>query len=324
MVAAAYAFSHFAVDFGCAFAMFSCNRTAWHFLIYNFFAFALQMPLGLLADIAGKNKSFALLGVALTAVGCCLPGRFDPVVCLLGLGNALFHIGGGLDVLNISGNKAAPLGIFVSPGALGVYLGTLFGKQNISPLPVLVVLLLACGLILIFCRQDRLCPNVPVSVPGKKTLIPACLLFAVVALRSYGGGAVSFPWKEGALIFVCVLSVALGKALGGLLSDRFGAVPVSCFSLSLAALLFLLCGNAVSGLLALGLFNMTMPITLHALSQKMHGSKGFSFGLLTFALFLGFLPGCFGAPSIGGSAMAVISLLSVCLLVPCVKAGDSL
>ena len=48
----------------------------------------------------------------------------------------------------------------------------------------------------------------------------------------------------------------------------------------------------------------------------MPGSKGFAFGLLTFALFLGFLPAYFGAPSMGMAAMASASLLSLVLLLP--------
>jgi len=38
------------------------------------------------------------------------------------------------------------------------------------------------------------------------------------------------------------------------------------------------------------LFNMTMPVTLWAMAKIMPGAKGFAFGLLTFGLFLGFLP----------------------------------
>ena len=69
-----YSFAHFAVDLGCAFAMFSaCESTPIHFLLYNFCAFAMQMPLGLLADAWGKNRRFAVAGALLVAAICCLP-----------------------------------------------------------------------------------------------------------------------------------------------------------------------------------------------------------------------------------------------------------
>lgn len=48
--------------------------------------------------------------------------RFGITSCLIaGIGNAMFHIGGGIDVLNISDKKATLSGIFVSTGALGIF-----------------------------------------------------------------------------------------------------------------------------------------------------------------------------------------------------------
>lgn len=316
----AYAFAHFAVDFGCAFAMFSaCRGSPAAFLLYNFCAFAMQMPLGLLADAAGHNRCFALAGAAVTA-GLCLAPSFGPVgAALLGLGNGAFHIGGGLDVLNLSPRRAAPLGVFVSPGAFGIYLGTLLGKAGTSPLPVLAALLAAWGGLLLCCCPQRLPANGPIALPDRRTVLPAAALFLVVLLRSYGGMAASFPWKTGLLAPAAVLAVVLGKALGGFLSDRLGLLRAAGWSLGLSALLFCLSSRPSWGLPALLLFNMTMPMTLSALARRMPGCKGFSFGLLTFALFLGYLPIFFGAPSIGGGEMAAVCAASAALLLPVVR-----
>ena len=47
------------------------------------------------------------------------------------------------------------------------------------------------------------------------------------------------------------------------------------------------------------------------------GAKGFSFGLLTFALFRGFLPEFFGLPALRtGWMYALLSLATLALLVP--------
>ena len=320
---AVYAFSHFAVDLGCAFAVFSANhRSAFGFLLYNFFAFAMQMPLGLLADVLRKNKFFAVSGALLVAVCCLLPQPGLWSICLLGLGNGLFHIGGGLEVMHAAEDRAAPLGIFVSPGAWGIWLGTMLGKAASSPLPVVLLLLLSCAaMVLRKCRRQLALPSA--QLPDKTALFPGVLLFFVVILRSFGGMAVSLPWKTGFLSFAAVSCVVLGKALGGILADRFGLKAVGLGSLLLSALLFLFSSSAPLGLMALLLFNMTMPITLHLLADRMPGVKGFSFGLLTFALFLGFLPGYFGASSISGAAMAAGSALSAALLLPCLKEGDA-
>ena len=69
------------------------------------------------------------------------------------------------------------------------------------------------------------------------------------------------------------------------------------------------------------LFNMTMPITLWGAARLMPGGKGFAFGLLTFGLFLGFLPTWLGWPSILTSpwAMALAAVVSAVILLAGLK-----
>lgn len=312
-----YALSHFAVDLGCAFAMFGHGGAgSLGFLLYNFFAFAVQMPLGLLADRFGKNRWFAISGALLVALVSLLPSFGLPAAMVLGLGNALFHIGGGLDVLNLSGSRAAPLGVFVSPGAFGLFLGTLWGKSGGSTAPV-AILLGVCAVAMAFAPgRHRLPANAPLQFPPASRLPWAAALFLVVVLRSCGGMLASAPWKTGLWSWAAVAAVVLGKTCGGFLADRFGSVPASIASLLPAALLFCFNQNPICGFWALFLFNMSMPITLHALARAMPGCKGFSFGLLTFALFLGFLPAWLGAPSLSAAAMAALTLISLAALVP--------
>ncbi len=323
MATVAYAFAHFAVDLGCAFAVFSRGFGPWEFLLYDLFAFAMQMPLGLLADVLKKNRLFALLGTLLVGVCCLFPGQGSLFACLLGLGNGLFHIGGGLDVMDRYPEKAGPLGAFVAPGALGVYLGTVLGTGGQGAFPVLAALLWSLIWMLLSRKPSAPVPRVALALPKKDALLPGILLFLVVVLRSVGG-AVELPWKAGGLALASVCAVVFGKVLGGILSDRLRPIPVSIGSLCLAAVLFCFGDHLVAGLMALLLFNMTMPITLFALSRAMSGTKGFAFGLLTFALFVGFLPSYFGMPPIHPSVMAAISLLSAALLLPALKAGERL
>lgn len=313
---AIYALAHFAVDLGCAYTLFSDNPAgSLGFLLYNFFAFAVQMPLGLLADRWGHGRRFAVLGTLLVLLAALLPGLALWSICLLGLGNALFHIGGGVDVLQSVGDRAAPLGIFVSPGAFGIYLGAIWGENAMFRWPVVMLLVLSLVLILSCCRSGDTLPAT-VALP-KQSLLPwAGLLFLVVVLRSYGGMTGSYDWKTGPWVPAAVAAVVSGKACGGLIADRFGIERTSVCSLLLAVGCFLLGNLPVCGLLALFLFNMTMPITLFALAQAMSGCRGFSFGLLTFALFLGFLPSCLGAGSIGPTTMAAVAVLSLGMLLP--------
>lgn len=323
-VTAAYSAAHFAVDFGCAFAVFSaCSGGSLCFLLYNFCAFALQMPLGLLADRRGRGLPFALLGGLIVAGMCCLPS-FGWAGCLvLGLGNGLFHIGGGLDVLRLSGRKAAPLGVFVSPGALGLYLGTLLGKSGFPALAAAGLVLLLTVLPAFVCTSIPAPKSQSLTLPPVSVLPQALLLFLVVMLRSYGGMLGSFSWKAGIFVPLATVAVVLGKAAGGFSTDRLGARPTALVSLLAAGLLFALGGtSSIAGLLGLFLFNMTMPVTLWAMAQSMPGCQGFSFGLLTFALFLGFVPVYLGWASLSGLALGGVALLSCLLLLPGLGKGN--
>ncbi len=114
------------------------------------------------------------------------------------------------------------------------------------------------------------------------------------------------------------MALVLGKASGGFLCDAVGARRAALLSLGLAAVCYLFAENPVMGTLAVFLFNMTMPVTLWAAARLMPGAKGFAFGLLTFALFLGFLPTWLGLPSLLTRpwAMALAAVLSGALLLP--------
>lgn len=315
-VTAAYAACHFMIDFGCAYAYFSaCGQGSLGFLLYNFCAFALQMPLGVLADRRGRGRGFAVLGGVIVSGMCFLPSFGLWGCAVLGLGNGLFHIGGGLDVLCLSGDRAGPLGIFVSPGAIGLYLGTLAGTSGFSSLAAGGLVLLWTLIVLFACTPYPLPRPVPLTLPPSWVVPPAALLFAVVLLRSFGGLAGSFSWKAGLFLPLAAVAVSLGKAAGGFAVDHAGPRVTGLSSLTVAGLLFLLGGDSpAAGMLALFSFQMTMPLTLWALARLMPGCKAFSFGLLTFALFLGFVPVYLGWSGLSGPALGLLALVSCPLL----------
>lgn len=299
---ALYALSHFIVDFSCAYLIFSIlsgtSRWLMCLLTYNFCAFALQMPLGLISDKLNKNRSFAALGCLLVLISPIFDSSPIMLCIFAGFGNALFHIGAGRDVLCRAEQRFSALGVFVSPGAAGLFLGMLLGKRDALPiLAVLGTLLLFAALMLFVIpllydeTRLKIGPlNMSFQSDSNKAFILLCLLI-VVCLRSFVGMSLSFPWKgEANLALILTAAVVLGKASGGFLADKFGAFRVSFLSLSLCVLLSLFYKTPFCGLLAVLLFNMTMPITLGAVSRLFPSALGFSFGLLTFALFLGFIP----------------------------------
>lgn len=349
MKLAIYSILHMCVDGVCAFGMFRCFVSGESgylaILVYNFCAFALQMPFGLLLDVIGGNTSAkrycpivdmaalcASLGVVLTLVGACT----NPAI--LGIGNALFHVGGGVGTIRedrAGSRKGQDLGVFVAPGALGLYIGTLLGKQGaavgVSATVCGMVVLMICLMVLLLVKSvpamqksaERRRKVMPYTkTPEQYTAMSALGLaavticcFLVVVLRSYVGMAVTFPWKTTMVMStLAVLCVVAGKMAGGFCSARVGQHKTIWISLLCAAVCFALGSIPLFGLLALFFFHMTMPVTLYMLAEAMPKMSGFAFGLLTFGLFLGFLPIYLGSirqypAGALGAAGSVLSLL---------------
>ena len=304
--AAVYALAHFVVDLSCALIMLSGGTDIWHFVLYNFLAFAVQMPIGLLADGVGNNRCFALIGVILVVFGF-LPCPVIFRIIFIGLGNACYHIGGGRDSLLQKGGLNG-LGFFVSPGAIGILLGALF--SHIAWLHMIAAAaLVICGILIISSCND----TAVFTKQRRISIHQATIMMSIVLLRSFIGMSMETPWKIGIFVILGTLAAAGGKAFGGMLADRFGWKITGTVSLIVSALLFLLPENGLIGIIGILLFNMSMPITLGQAADGCSGYEGFAFGLLTFGLFLGYLPSVFGitvSPWIG----SLLSLISAGLL----------
>lgn len=320
-----YSTGHFWVDFSCALLMFSrlsgTGEWALCALLYNFCAFALQMPIGLLADRLGRQGRLAALGCGLVTAGWGLAPLPVAASVTAGLGNACFHVGGGVTILRDGGDRAAPLGIFVSPGAFGIYLGALLGGKFPGWLSAAGLLLFAVAFLFLERRGGETVAPKEAPAPDRNAVAVLVCCFLVVLLRSYLGMVLSFPWKTGGWALALTCALVLGKAAGGFLGDRLGMVRGAILSLGLAAVLFCLSGFPLAGTAAVFLFNMTMPITLWAAARLL--PPGFAFGTLTFALFLGFLPVWLGWPALltGGVGYAAGALCSLALLVLGLKRG---
>ena len=323
-----YSLGHFCVDFSCALLMFSqiSGRENWPMcaLLYNFCAFALQMPIGLLAGRPEQSGRTAALGCGLAALGWAASPFPMAASVAAGVGNACFHVGGGVQVLHEGGGRAAPLGVFVSPGAFGIYFGTLLGKQPAFPGWICAAGLLPLVLLFAVLKPERTsCPEIAAGELEGKPLWALVCFFLVVVLRSYLGMIFSFPWKTGGWALGMVCAVVLGKTAGGFLGDKLGISRAAALSLGLSAVLFCFSGAPLAGTGAVFLFNMTMPLTLWAAARLLPGRKGFAFGMLTFALFLGFLPVWLGMPMLfsGGTAYAAEAACSLALLALGLKWG---
>lgn len=309
---------HMCVDGVCAFAMVGYFKTQPHWylniLLYNFCAFALQMPFGFLVDFLEKKYRSRFIPYFVTAagVGLTLIGALThPIV--LGIGNALFHIGGGACTIKedlAGGKKGRLLGIFVAPGAFGLYLGKKYGAvAKTLNLPVIIIAVLAAAALLVLLYlayagsrldKDYVHGSIGTEHPEALGAISGtdrygyavlALCFLVVIIRSYITMSMNFDWNTtGTYGLLLVLAAVFGKMSGGIWASLCRIKTTVAASLLLSALFFAFGNIPAMGILAMFFFNMTMPITLYELVITFRGLEYGMFGVLTFALFLGFVP----------------------------------
>lgn len=286
-----YALVHAMVDGACAAVMLGFpgvdgGKMTEMILLYNLLAFSTQGLSGLLADCTRRGDLTARAGCLLVAIGVFLPLGPLGKGLLLGMGNSLFHAGAGEQVMRGSGGKAAPLGVFVAPGAVGLCIGGLF--------PALKWLFGTALAVFVFLPLVK-----PVRRAGQPTFAPpraaafgagAMLLFCVFS-RAFVGSVVSFPWRTGmAATLALAVFAAAGKALGGFLCDRLGPAMAGVCSIFPAAGLILFCtGSVPLSLMGQLLLNLSMPVTLWLMYRVTPGYPGFAFGLAAGALYPGTL-----------------------------------
>ncbi|MCC6159251.1 MAG: hypothetical protein IT350_14470 [Deltaproteobacteria bacterium] len=262
-------------------------------LFYDLIAFAGQAPLGLLIDRFRIWRATALVGIALSAASMLfLTSGPNAAMILAGVGNAAFHVGAGALSLHVHPGRATPPGVFIAPGALGLAAGTMIGKGGAYVAWPFLVALLIAFVVAWLAEAPEVRTDRSESVPtiSKSAAIIMLLLFSI-SLRALLGkaGAIELP-RESTVLFGVATAAFAGKAIGGILSDRWGWLEVSVGALLISGLLFAF-GDANPVMITFGmfLFQMTTPVTLVATAALLPGRPALAFGLNCLALTAGFL-----------------------------------
>jgi len=334
---AVYGLAHAAVDAVCMVLLFSgvaagrlpLAHGLTAAVAYNLLAFAAQPVLGWLVNDAATARRWAFVGAVTTALAVLvsvLPGAFWPALVVAGIGNSVFHIGGGVVALLLDPGKATAPALFVAPGAAGLAAGIALGSTP-AGLWVAPLLLLALAALVAVVPVRVAAPEGGPGVrrsPLGSLAIALPLLLVVVGMRSFVGAALALPWKADPLLLVLLTAgVVGGKALGGVLADRFGMGRIGVGAL-LASLPLLLVAQSVPamGIVGMLLFNMTMPITLVAVADTVPERPGFAFGLTCLALVTGALPPLLRlAPTMSAGLLTACVLVSAALLAPALRRG---
>ncbi len=293
-----YSLGHLLVDGACCLIMLvsvlagksDLENVSLAIVLYNTVAFAIQPFFGFLTDKIGRTNQIAAVGCILVGGSAALLHLPFAAAVTAGLGNAMFHIGGGAYSLNMDRRKASYPGIFVAPGAIGLFLGAYLANHvEIKPFYIMLpMVLLAIGVLPI----PHLSGEAKTAADKQNMAfsgLPLLLLLLVILLRSVIGSVGDFPWKStNTAALILTLTIAMGKACGGLLSDWLGRRNTTVIALLLSAPLLAFCESGVFPSLAgVFLFNLTMAVTVTEIADHLQGYSGFAFGLTTLALILG-------------------------------------
>ena len=333
---AVYGLIHALVDAACVAAVVRASRgsylgdlsTFWTVAGYDLLAFGLEFPLGLVVDRLHLTRFSMIIGTAMAAV-VLAPGPIPALATMIvaGVGNGLFHLGAGGLVLRSAGGRAAPAGVFVAPGALGLGLGMWMGRTGRgSTFPIYFALAFAVIALITLDKpalkwepskgshalprsgsggQSPPAPTRSLEPPKgsqeKLALLPwlvlLMLLLVSVAVRSFVGFGACFQCPGGLAVAIGLpVAAFLGKLLGGMMADRLGWLRASTGALLLSLPLIAFSGGSlVLALPGVLLFQSTMAVTLVAVYGLMPRWPATAFGLPCLALVAGSFPTFFPA-----------------------------
>lgn len=289
---------------------------------FDLFAFVPQALFGELSnrfrklDIGSLGAIFMLISIFLlnrTPTSTYILG-----IVILGLGNAMLHEAGAIATVTVSEGKLFPSALFVSGGSFGLIIGQTMGKFGIHNYYLIIPLILIEILVLltnsVWLNSERKTPSFYITMEGQNEWGVILVAFLVTTVRSYIGYAIPISWNKTLWqAFFLFFTMGLGKAMGGFLSDRFGAKRIGIFS-TVTCIPLLIIGENIMLISVIGvfLFSMTMSICFGMLLSVIRDDPGLAFGVTTLGLFLGVCPMLFWgslSPLMNNLLIIILSLL---------------
>jgi len=311
-----YGFAHALVDASCVILLLGGidvrGELLTYIILYNLLAFGLQLPFGLIVDRMHHPDMAAVAGLVVLSGGLML--FIHPIVAIIfaGIGNALFHVGGGTVSLNLRPGKAALPGVFVAQGGIGLFTGGVILKLYGFHPEIFAILLMIMGVVVFLIKSPKVIYEIRKASSVNYLELTILMLLITICIRSVVGLSIDFPWNTDLTLLIWITAaIALGKGLGGFLADYFGWIKIAVGGLAISSILLLLGPQvAFAGIAGLFFFNMTMPVSLVAISNLLPGRPGFSFGLTTFAVVAGALPTFFKTKAVlSASPVIFISVI---------------
>ena len=299
-------------------------ESALIYLTYDYLAFFPQFAVGIIhkkwrkLDIGSISCSLMLAGLLFLDFDNASIQSIISII-LIALGNAFLHDLFAIRLTEVSNGKLFPAALFVGGGSFGVAIGHVLGR---IPGFKSVMLFLFMTILIILVLMLNGMPEMTEQYPAFELIAPKfrksyrlviAAAFIVTFTRSYVGYAIPISWKKELWQTFLLFSVmGAGKALGGYLSDRFGAWKTGVFS-TLVCIPFLLIGDDMMmvSLIGIFMFSLTMSITFGMILSVMRNNPGIAFGITTIALLIGILPTFFFPTPKGIAGYIIVTALSL-------------
>lgn len=297
-----YFYIHFVVEVVCFYFLSMVTNNSFFVwlipFIYDALAFVPQSLMGYAND---KNPKLRLdyLGTILLIISMLLFSFTNLNVYLmliiLCLGNACLHVSGAEVTLKNSNGMLSHSAIFVAGGSFGVISGKLLAMTNIPSWILIILIISIIPFIMLantYNSNNNSCDKFEYTNKKINSKIIILCALIVVIVRGYMGYGIPTSWNKTIIqTIILYVTMGIGKAMGGILSDRFGIRKIAVIS-TLLSVPFLCFGNnlMIVSLIGVMMFSMTMPITLAILVSELKRTPGLAFGITTIGLFLGTAP----------------------------------
>ena len=281
----------------CSLCVLLAGGMTWErVLAYNFLAFALQLPLGVALDAGPRltRRCFALgcgfVCAAALAAAAGAQGWF--VLAVACVGNALFHLAAGKQVLDAHGGRSGPIGLFISTGALGLLAGRLgMERWAALSLPLFAGALAVCATAAWRRKEWQTATTGGTAVVPVAGMLLLVCLFVLIAWRSWAGlEATRLSAVAGTAVMLASAAATWGgKAVGGYLAERAGRWPTLAVSVCGGVVLAWACApeNAAAWVILLFVSQLATGPVLSLVYDHLGRRSGSAFGLNCLGLFAG-------------------------------------
>lgn len=301
-----YFFIHMLVEIVCFASLtttydLSVMQAAVIGLLYDVLAFCPQFLFGMLHE-RYKKLDMGSIGTVVMLLGLIVLdyGKYGIRsilgITLIALGNAVIHVCGAVSTVSTGDGKLFPCALYVGGGSFGVIIGQTLGTSGMSKWFLLIPLALIEVLILItnkeWLKDEIKYPRYSITDKSVSVAVIVAVAFLVTMTRSYLGYAIPISWKKELWqAFLLFFAMGIGKAAGGWLADRIGALKTALITI-IGSVPFLIFGEDIMVVSITGvfLFSTTMSLTFGMLLSVMNDNPGLAFGVTTTALAFGVIP----------------------------------